>query len=122
MFRNAVILINNIIVIFFVRFVLFSTFHVYHAILFRSVIKECRLMHFNIVLTYSFDLHALNQNLLLSLQSIIDLSTSFQRSCKHLLFIFCFQFASLYLKCNSKIIFNFDAFFRHFHFMHVNNE
>ena len=122
MFRNVVILINDIIVIFLVRFVSFSAFHVYHATFFRFVIKECWSMRFNIVLTCSFNLYALNQNLLLSLQSIIDLSTFSQHNCEHLFFIFCSQFFSLHLKYNSEIIFNFDVFFRHSHFMHANSE
>ena len=122
MFRNIVIVINDVIVILFMRFVLFLIIYTYHAIFLRFVIKKCRLMRFNIVLTYFFNLYTLNQNLLLLLQWIINLSTFFRRKCKHLLFVFCFQFVSLHLKYNSEIIFNFNVFFCYFHFMHANSK
>ena len=122
MFRNVIILINDVVVTFLVRFVSFSAFHIYYATFLRFVIKKCRSVHLNIVLTYFFDLHASGQNLLLSLQLIIDLSTFSRYSCEHLFFVFCFQSVSLHLKCNFKVIFNFDASFRHSHFMHANSE
>ena len=116
------ILINDIVVVFLVYFVSLSTFYVYHTILLRFVIQESRSVRFNIILTCSFNLHMSNQNLLMSLQLILDLSISSRRSCKDLLFIFCSQSISLHLKCNSEIIFNLNAFFYYFHYMHTSSE